>query len=245
MRCFLLDSSKKRKIFIYVLIGLVVLFALWFAFNIFTHIRRGIDTNETVRQAEIIDGIFNFEENVVQAARYIMGNDDIVAHLAVPGTSISYAVVQTIDNEFYLDHDLLRRPNSNGSIFLDYLNSPYFTDKSTIIYGHNRSDGTMLYDIQLFMDYEFFWNNEHMIVTTDSGELVYEIFVIFATHINFNYIQVDFADEDEFLSLVYQMKDRATHLRDIEISGEDRILILSTCTNIGPTGRLVLVGRLI
>lgn len=240
-----MNSSKKTGKIYYVLIGLAVVFAIWFAFNLYAHIRRGLDAEETLRQNEIIYGIFNFEEEIVLAARYIMGNDDIVAHLDVFGTSISYAVVQGNDNEFYLDHDLLRRPNSNGSIFLDYLNSVYFTDRSTIIYGHNRSDGTMFYDIQLFLDYEFFWDNDRMTVTTVHDELVYEIFAVFATHINFNYIQVEFADNYEFLSLVYQMKDRAIHLRDITISDEDKILILSTCTGIGPTGRLVLVGRLL
>ena len=227
----------------YISIGLATIFGLWFAFNIYTYIRRGFEAREILRQTEIIYGIFSFEEDAVLVARHVMNNDDIVAHLKIPGTSINHAVVHGMDNEFYLYHDLLRQPNSNGSIFLDYLNSPCFTNRSTIIYGHNRTDGAMFHDLQFFTERDFFEENDSIIVTTVDEKLLYEIFVVFTTHIYFNYIQVNFADDYEFLVLVYEMKDRAMHLRDIPITGNDRILILSTCTGIGPTGRLVVVGK--
>jgi len=239
-----LSSGKKTNKLYYAAVGLAAVFGILFVFNLYTYIRRELDTRETVRQNEIIYGIFNFEEDIVLTARHIMNNNEIVAHLSVPGTSINHAVVHGIDNEFYLYHDLLRQPNSNGSIFLDYLNSPCFTNRSTIIYGHNRSDGTMFHDIRFFQDYEFFEENDLIVVTTAYDEFLYEIFAVFTAHISFNYIQVDFADEHEFLALVYEMKDRAMHLRDTAIVESDKILILSTCTGIGPTGRLVVVGRL-
>jgi sortase B len=241
--CFLVPDKKKKMLF-YSAIGLAAVFGILFVFNIYTHIQRGIDTQETRRQNDIIYGVFNFEDELVLAARNIMNNDDIIAHLSISGTSINHAVVQGTDNEFYLYHDLLRQPNSNGSIFLDYLNSPSFTDKSTIIYGHNRNNGTMFHDIRFFQDYEFFADNKLISVTTLEDSFLYEIFAVFTAHISFNYIQVDFADGYEFLALVNEMKDRAMHLRDVTITENDKILIISTCTGVGPTGRLVVVGRL-
>jgi len=238
-----LKPKKCTNILFYISLVLVAIFGLWFAFNLHAYIRRVFHNREILRQSEIIYGIFSFDEDVVLTARHIMNNDDIVARLTIPGTSINHAVVHGKDNEFYLYHDLLRQPNANGSIFLDYLNSPCFKNRSTIIYGHNRIDGTMFHDLQLFQEREFFEKNDSIVITTIDEKLLYEIFTVFITHIYFNYIQVNFADDYEFLALVYEMKDRAMHLRDMYITGNDRILILSTCTGIGPTGRLVVVGR--
>lgn len=227
----------------YITAGLAVLFAVWLAFSLYTYLGRADDTRETLRQARLTDRIFASEDNPVQSAREAMANDDIIAHIYVPGTAISYAVVQAADNEFYLYHDITRRGNSNGAIFLDYLNSSDFSDRNTIIYGHNRSDGTMFHDIQLFQDYSFFRGNPYIIITAEDAVLHYEIFAVFTAHISFNYIRVDFADDYDFLDLLLEIKDRAIHLRETEITGSDRVLILSTCTNIGLTGRLVLAAK--
>jgi len=224
------------KIKFYIVLGLAAVFGIGFAFNLHAYIRRLADTQEIIRQADIS------RNESIQSLRYIFSNEEIVAHINIPATNISYAITQGADNEFYLYHDLLKQPNGNGSIFLDYLNSPCFTDKSTIIYGHNREDGTMFHDLQLFQDYDFFQENRYIILNTMEGTLYYKIFAVFTAHISFNYIIVDFADSYAFLALVEEMKDRAMHQREVEINADDRILILSTCTRLGLTGRLVLLG---
>ena len=236
------NRSTRRQAVLCILALLAVVFAVWFLFNLSAHQRRATDDEEAARQAEMIR---KAAESVspVQAAREITENKEIVAYIEIPGTSIRYAVAQGTDNEFYLHHDLRRLPNENGSIFLDYLNSPSFTDRSTIIYGHNRQNGTKFYDLQLFQDPAFVEVNSQIFITTMDADLIYEVFAVFVTHINFQYIQVEFRDDDDFLELVHEMQRRSMHPSDVTITGDDRILILSTCTGIGPTGRLVVVGR--
>ena len=237
-----LDGNTRKQAILCILALLVVVFALWFLSNLSAHQRRATDDEEAARLSEMIRNAAE-SASPVQAARGIAGNEDIVAYIEIPGTSIRYAVAHGADNEFYLHHDLRRRPNENGSIFLDYLNSPDFTDRSTIIYGHNRQNGTKFYDLQLFQDLPFFETNKQIFLRTMDDDLVYEVFAVFVTHINFQYIQVEFRDEDDFLELVHEMQRRSMHPSDVMIAGNDRILILSTCTGIGPTGRLVVVGR--
>lgn len=237
-------QKKRINKFVYCA-GLILLaaFVLWFAFGAAAYFRRITDERETIRQSEALRG--QSDKSVVLAARDIMNNDEIIAHIAVSGTAIDYAVAHGQDNEFYLSHDLMRRPNENGAIFLDYANSPDFTDRNTIIYGHNRRSGIKFHDLQLFQDREFFEENGHIVITTLDGVFIYEIFAVFLAHISFQYIQVDFADDYDFLFLVAEIKDRAMHTRNVSISACDRMLILSTCTNVGPTGRLAVAGRLI
>lgn len=181
---------------------------------------------------------------LVPMARGLYNNNDIVAHISIPGTAIDYLITHTDNNSFYLYHDLWLNRTAAGTVFLDYLNSTDFKDPNSIIYGHNMRNGTKFHDVRMYRSREFFEQNYTMIVTTVYDVLYYDIFAIFTTHINFNYIQVEFED-GEFLKMVEEMKERSYHDTDIEIGEEDSILTLSTCW--GPVGtdyRLVLVGRL-
>jgi len=181
---------------------------------------------------------------LVPEARERYLNNDIVAHIQIPGTAIDYLIVHTNNNSFYLYHDLWRNRTAAGTVFLDYLNSTDFSDSNSIIYGHNMRNGTKFHDIRMYRGREFFETNDVMVVTTVYDVLYYDIFAIFTTHINFNYIQVEF-EEGEFLEMVEEIKSRSYHSTDVEVDEDDSILILSTCW--GPVGtdyRLVLVGKL-
>ena len=47
-------------------------------------------------------------------------NDDIIGQLSIPGLNISCQLVQGLDNEFYLSHDIEKNESKFGTIFLDY-----------------------------------------------------------------------------------------------------------------------------
>ena len=49
-------------------------------------------------------------------------NKDTVAWLYVGGTNVNYPVVQTTDNDFYLDHSFDKSYNKAGWLFMDYRN---------------------------------------------------------------------------------------------------------------------------
>jgi len=178
-------------------------------------------------------------------ARKLTGNDDIIAYIHIEGTNVSYVVVHCIDNEFYLHRDIHRQHSAHGSLFLDYLNSPGFTDRSSIIYGHNMRDGTMFHNLRYFVRPDYFDAHRYIAVFTKTEMLTYQIFSVFATRIDFEYIQVYFYDDNDFLSLVSELKRRSVHDAGITIGADDRILILSTCTNTDPDVRLVVAGVLI
>jgi len=182
--------------------------------------------------------------SLVPEAREYYENEDVVAHIVIPGTAIDYLIVHTDNNTFYLYHDLRGNRTSAGTVFLDYLNSPDFSDPNSIIYGHNMRNGTKFHNLRMYRSEEFFEENNLMIVTSAYAVLYYDIFAAFITHINFNYIQIEF-DDGEFLDMIKTMKSISYHQTEIEIGEEDKVLALSTCW--GPVGtdyRLVVVGRL-
>ena len=70
-------------------------------------------------------------------------NPDVIGWVMIPDTKINYPILQGTDNDYYLGHTWQGVKNSVGSIFMEYRNTPDFTDYNTILYGHNMNDGSM------------------------------------------------------------------------------------------------------
>lgn len=62
---------------------------------------------------------------------------DIIGWLSLPDTVLNYPVTQTDNNEYYLNHLYDGTYNKVGCLFADYENRADFSDRNTIIYGHN------------------------------------------------------------------------------------------------------------
>ena len=83
-----------------------------------------------------------------------------------------------------------------------------------------------------------------MIFNTLYEDSVWEVFAFMKTTTDFYYIQVEFEDREEFYDMAREIKERSLYDTGIEIAPEDRILILSTCTNQAQNIRYVLAARL-
>jgi sortase B len=174
------------------------------------------------------------------------GNDDIIGYLYMPGTQIDFPIVQARNNSYYLDHNIHKRYDTHGAPFLDYENDVSGGDRNTIIYGHNTRERKFFHEIRYFNgNRQYFNDNRYIIFDTLYEYGVWEVFAFYQTHINFYYIQVDFADDAEFYSLAREMVRRSQHSAGITIAPGDRILTLSTCTNVYDDTRYVLNARLV
>jgi len=246
-------------------------FGIMFVYNLYGQIRYAMDARITRENAAAMQNIFmkhielmnvstatldrpNLEQyaseetdpfiSPIFAAREATGNDDIVAFIYIAGTNISYAVLQGNDNNFYLHRDIYGYANQAGSIFLDYTNRPCFGDRNSIIYGHNMRNGTKFHDLRYFLEPDFFSANRYIILITETEILTYEIFSVFYTHIDFDYIQTHFEDDNDFMQLMKEMMSRCMHGSGVPVSAYDRILVLSTCTNAARDDRIVVAGVL-
>ena len=268
------DKKRKRSNIILVLLIISTLgFGGAFFFNLGDVISYWQDGREAQAQTEVVQDIFaeRVEEVVALIAqiteipigeevpepsldflygrlldevREMTGNPDIVAYITIPGTQVGNAVVQAADNDFYLYHDIFRRPNVNGSLFMDFRNTPDFTNPNTIIYGHNMNNGTKFHNLRFYMGQDFFDDHPHILIITDYAVVVYEIFSAFSTRTDFNYIEVHFYDREEFGGLVNEINHRNVLNTGIAADMYDRILVLSTCTNTRIDMRYVVAGRL-
>lgn len=175
-------------------------------------------------------------------------NDDIVGWLRVPDTEIDNAVVQGTNNTFYSRKDELKRYSWTGSYFADFecTFGPTAEElsRSTVIYGHNIN-----YDdakdkerfSQLFHFAEEDWAREHPYIffSTPEEDMAWEVFAVSYTTTDFDYIRVlkdskvsdEQITEAQMINIVNEARERSEYdYHDVEVSGDDKILTLSTCS---------------
>lgn len=175
-------------------------------------------------------------------------NEDIIGWITVDDTAIDYPILQTRDNDYYLTRNYLREETRAGSIFMDYRNNiSDEEDLNTVIYGHRMKDGTMFAGLKKYLDSSFF--NKHPVIYYDTLYQGYdlEVFSVYQTKTDFYYIDTDFSSDKEYGDFIHSLKEKSVHETDVQITGNDRIVTLSTCDySLDRTeGRLVVHAKLV
>lgn len=160
-------------------------------------------------------------------------NDETVAWIKVNNTNVEYPIVKAKNNSFYLNHSFDKSYNSAGWIFADYRNNFDGTDKNIVVYGHNRRDGSMFASLKDALSPEWYENDENMdiLFDTKNENSTYKIFSIYQIEEEDYYIKTDFDDEIEFQNFIDTIAKRSVKDFEVEVTGEDSILTLSTCAN--------------
>ncbi|MBQ8868792.1 MAG: class B sortase [Oscillospiraceae bacterium] len=179
-------------------------------------------------------------------------SEDVHAWLTIPGTDISYPVAQSQTNDaFYLKRALDGSYSINGTLFTEHLyNSTDFNDPVTAIYGHDMKSGAMFGLLQeQYSDKDTFEKHREIIVYCPDKELHYEVFAAVPyskRHILHYYDSFEEKETvDEFLEEIYNVRAfGANFASDIEVTSDDRILILSTCLKGDISRRYLVVARL-
>ena len=85
-------------------------------------------------------------------------------------------MTQTDNNEYYLRHLYDGTYNKAGCLFADYENQADFSDRNTIIYGHNMRDGSMFAVLNQYDGQPYFDTHRQMYLVTPEGGYVVELF---------------------------------------------------------------------
>ncbi len=214
-----------------------------------------IDNTETTPE-QVIEKLNNLdeEEKTVTFESLRKSNKDFKAWLAVPGANISLPVVQTTNNDKYLNTGFNGKWLSGGTAFIDYLNKVPFSDMNTVIYGHNMRDGSMFGSIKNYKNINTFKKNPLIYVYTENETYVYKIYSVFLssavkTDDNgyvFGYNFINLSSEENFASFMQELKLRSYYDTGVDYQSGDKLLTLSTCDRtVMKNGRLVIVARLV
>ena len=171
-------------------------------------------------------------------------NPDTVGWIFCAGTAIDYPIVQGPDNEYYLARLFTGTSNAAGSIFLDYRNSPDFTSRHSILYGHNMKNGSMFASLTSYRDPEYFREHPQFLLCTPEKTYSVEIFSGYSAGVEDEAWRISFDSEEEFADWAAQEKEKSCFESDITPSGTDHIITLSTCSYEFEEARFVVHGIL-
>lgn len=178
-------------------------------------------------------------------------NKDLYAWIRIPGTVIDYPVAQSSnsDDNYYLHHNYLGNYEFAGTIYSQRHNTKYFVDRVTVLYGHNMLDGSMFAGLHKFTDPEFFEENQYIYIYTEGHILTYHIFAVYDYDDRHILNSFEFSDDEVYAQYLKDCLNphsaNALVREGIELSTDDRIITLSTCTNYNSNLRYLVQGVLI
>lgn len=194
-------------------------------------------------------------DNPVDFAGLQAQNPDVCGYIHVDGTNVDYPVMRSNDSEpedLYLYHDWLKNSKFAGSIYMQKLNAKEFTDPCTVLYGHNMADGSMFAGIRKFRSADFFTANRYITVYVPGHIYKYEIFSAFTYDDRLILSSFDFKEKADY---EYFVEESITpkSLRSYNVAADkkplfennDKIIILSTCTDSYDELRYLVCGKLV
>ena len=197
------------------------------------------------RFKEIQESVTEKKDNVINVEKLERENEDCVGYLEVPGTTISYPVMQTKYNpDYYLSHDF----NKNYSFYgTPYLSAYCDLKKSDnlIIYGHNINGGKMFGALEQYKEKDFFDRHRKIHFTTDRRR-EYEVFAVMSVNVKeFKYWKFVMArDEKDYNEFVEKVLEHSLWSTEEKLQYGEQTLMLSTCDNgKGDDWRIVVVGK--
>lgn len=174
-------------------------------------------------------------------------NGDVAGWIAIPGTAVSYPLLQGANNDYYLTHNWKREYSSSGSVYLSYDASGDLTDFQTLVYGHHMRNETMFGSLKYYLkDPDYRRQHPSIYIVLDDVICRYDIFSILDTDVYSFVYRLDIVEnhlEEEFLRYC---KDSSVYDTGVTANAGDRIVSLSTCTtsNLRQTTRWVIQGVL-
>ena len=168
---------------------------------------------------------------------------DYAAWIFNPGTVINYPIAYTDNNEYYLDHIITGgSSNSSGTLFMDCRGKSDFSDRNTIVYGHNMKNGSMFASLHSYGEEGYFEQHPFMFINTPNKSYRLDLIAGYVTEpTSIAYIR----NYDNFVSYIDNIKSISDFKSDVEVSEDDHIVTLSTCTYEVEDGRYVVVGKLV
>ena len=194
-------------------------YALWDNWSILDGSEDALKTMVEYKPDEAEGLSYNFSQLMAM-------NPDVCGWIVMDHTGIDYPIVQGEDNFEYLDKDALGNPEISGSIFLDWQNNRKFTDKYSdeTFFRKNTTGKIYLPDRVLYLETAAF-------LTVDAYDKY-----IYRTQWD------NVSERQELLKRIYE---QAQYTRGEELTTEDQMVALSTCSTSGTNARHVLICRIV
>ena len=141
----------------------------------------------------------------------LIKNSDTVGWIQVKGTNINYPIVQTTNNDYYLNHAFDKTENKAGWVFMDYRNNAVELNQNTIIYAHSRYNGTMFGSLKNILKSSWYTKKENHIIrlSTPTENTMWQVFSVYTIAKESYYITPSFSTTESYQEFLNTIKGRS------------------------------------
>jgi len=196
------------------------------------------------------DGEVKTKEVLEEYKNLLNKNKKLIGWVKIDDTNIDYPVLQTSDNEYYLDHNMNQEYDRNGSIFMDKDCDVLKPSTNFILYGHHMKSGQMFGKLNLYEKESYFKDHQYIQFDTIYEKGTYQVMYVFRSRVYseqdivFKYYQfIDALSEQEFDSNMQEMAKLSLYDTGVTAQYGDQLLTLSTCDYQEQDGRFVVVAK--
>ncbi len=160
-------------------------------------------------------------------------NSDTVGFIKVNNTNINYPVVQTDNNDFYLNHAFDKSKNGGGWVYLDYRNDINNLKHNTVIYAHGRKNNTMFGSLKNAVKKEWYENNSNHVINISTPEVdsLWQVISVYTIPTETYYLTTNFGTEENHQKFIDTILSRSVYNFNTQVNTNDKLLTLSTCLN--------------
>lgn len=157
-------------------------------------------------------------------------------NITIPGV-LSKPLMKDYDgSNFYINHDIYGNYNANGTPYIDFRTN--FQTRKTIIYAHSSMSGNGPF--QGLQNYHnnpgYYSGHRYITINYEGATYTYEIFSVYVSTANsdedygLEYFYTMNYSDDAWSSKIQEYKNNSEYDTGVPVSGNDRILILQTCS---------------
>ncbi len=227
-------NKRKKQYSIIAVTGIIVILSVLLVFLIYSD-KKGIEpvTNavKTTNSTTIVPKPTEEPTTTMDFSELKSINSEVFAYINIPGTNIDYPIIYD-ENEYYLNRTIEGEYDYHGTLFVQHYNTNTFKDKNTIIYGHNMKNGSMFGSLKEYRNASYLVEHPMVYIDLEDGTHAYEIFSCYETSANSNTYTIGFASQPDgrYEQFVHTLKNSSAYDTGIEVSKNDRVITLSTCT---------------
>lgn len=165
---------------------------------------------------------------------YIKQNKDVIGYISIPKTNIEYPILIGSDNEYYLQHNIEKEKDVQGSIMADHVyKDTKIRDeflRHTMVYGHSMRNKTMFSSICKYKEEEFFKSHPYIYFNNLKVMGKWKVFSVYVVDADKETIQREFPDDKEYKEYLDKIKKRSMYDVDVKLDAKSKVLTLCTCS---------------
>jgi len=257
------NETKKKSKKVVKIVSIVILSIIILAGCIYIGIQLYTEAQEKKKYAELNEYMQAQEkepepepepektEKMLKLEELRKENDEIVGWLEIPDTNINYPVLQTDNNDYYLDHNYKKEKVATGSIFLDKDVDMDLPSSNFLIHGHRNKRGAMFEDLLKWKDESFYQEHKNITFVTTKEEAEYEILAVFYSRVYYTdeknvfryYFFTNAENGEEYNYYVNEAKKVSIYDTGVTAKYGEQLMTLSTCNYHTEDGRFVIVAK--